>query len=128
MRENFLILKATVSSEILIICNFNENKKNSFSLEKYKPNSESSKVIMDINKDLNIDNSLILNTMSNLNTMSYITSLNINICESRTNSQNQLDSSSISSDQSSLSSVNLIESMHGVFADKLISYIIITCI
>ncbi|RGB23190.1 kinase-like domain-containing protein [Rhizophagus diaphanus] len=42
MREIFSTLKATVTSEI-IICNFNENKKNSFSSEKYKQNSESSK-------------------------------------------------------------------------------------
>ncbi|CAB4393291.1 unnamed protein product [Rhizophagus irregularis] len=42
MREIFLTLKATVSSEI-IICNFNENKKN---VLKYKSNSESSKVII----------------------------------------------------------------------------------
>ncbi|CAG8748718.1 15570_t:CDS:1, partial [Rhizophagus irregularis] len=96
---------ATISPEI-IIYKINEDN---VSLEKYKPNSESSKVTIDVNNDLNINNSLILNTMPNLNTMSNLnaisntTSLSINvyessnnvIYESSTSSQNYLDSSSI---------------------------------
>ncbi|PKY51485.1 hypothetical protein RhiirA4_468551 [Rhizophagus irregularis] len=58
---------------------------------------------------------------------SNITSLNINICDSRISSQDNLDNSSIysiASDQMSLSSVNLIELIYGAIVDKLISYII----
>ncbi|CAB5366829.1 unnamed protein product [Rhizophagus irregularis] len=130
MQEVVLTLRATISPEI-IIYKINEDN---VSLEKYKPNSESSKVTIDVNNDLNINNSLILNTMPNLNTMSNLnaisntTSLSINvyessnvIYESSTSSQNYLDSSSIASDRSS---VNLIESIYGAVVDKLISYII----
>ncbi|CAB4417862.1 unnamed protein product [Rhizophagus irregularis] len=123
MQEVVLTLRATISPEI-IIYKINEDN---VSLEKYKPNSESSKVTIDVNNDLNINNSLILNTMPNLNTMSNLnaisntTSLSINvyessnvIYESSTSSQNYLDSSSIASDRSS---VNLMESIYGT--DKL---------
>ncbi|CAB5366853.1 unnamed protein product [Rhizophagus irregularis] len=99
MQEVVLILKEIISLAI-VIYNLNEDKKISFSSENYEKNSESSKVSLDINNDLNINNSLVFNTMSN---PSYITSTNINVCDvcdSRISSQ---DSSSIASVQTSLS-------------------------
>ncbi|RGB38822.1 hypothetical protein C1646_755227 [Rhizophagus diaphanus] len=75
MQEVVLILKEIISLEI-VIYNLNEDKKISFSSENYETNSESRKVSLDINNDLNINNSLIFNTMSN---PSYITSTNINL-------------------------------------------------
>ncbi|GBB89765.1 hypothetical protein RclHR1_16560006 [Rhizophagus clarus] len=143
MREVVLTLKATISPEI-IICDSHDERKSSFSLEKYKPNLESSEITTNINSDSSINNKLILNTksnlnvMSNLNTMSSLNTISIpntsvseiaylnvdNIFESRRSSRNHLDSSSIASDRASLSSINLIESIYGAVADKLISYII----
>ncbi|CAB4417956.1 unnamed protein product [Rhizophagus irregularis] len=131
MQVVVLILKAITSPEI-IICNSDGGKKNSLSSESYEINLESSKVSPNINNDLNINNNLMQNTMSNINNMSNmntsifdIESLNIDVCEStRINSQNYLDSSSIASNRTSLSSVNLIESIYGAVVDKLISYII----
>ncbi|PKY62539.1 kinase-like protein, partial [Rhizophagus irregularis] len=120
MQEVVLILKEIISLEI-VIYNLNKDKKISFSSENYETNSESSKVSLDINNDLNINNSLVFNTMSN---PSYITSTNINVCDvcdSRISSQ---DSSSIASVQTSLSSINLVESIYGAIVDKLIIYII----
>ncbi|GBC52664.1 kinase-like domain-containing protein [Rhizophagus irregularis DAOM 181602=DAOM 197198] len=120
MQEVVLILKEIISLEI-VIYNLNEDKKIFFSSENYETNSESSKVSLDINNDLNINNSLVFNTMSN---PSYITSTNINVCDvcdSRISSQ---DSSSIASVQTSLSSINLVESIYGAIVDKLIIYII----
>ena len=72
MQEVVPTLRVIISPEI--ICNFNEDNKNTYSLVKYEPTSKSSKGTVDINDDLHISNdSLILNTMSN------ITSLNINV-------------------------------------------------
>ncbi|PKY51029.1 kinase-like protein [Rhizophagus irregularis] len=116
MQEVVLILNEIISLDI-VIYNFNEDKKISFSSENYEINSESSKVSLDINNDLNINNSLIFNTMSN---PSCITSTNINVCDvcdSRISSQG---SSLIASDQTSLSSINLIESIYGAIVNKLI--------
>ncbi|GBC08662.1 hypothetical protein RclHR1_00830013 [Rhizophagus clarus] len=100
IREVVSTLKSTISSKIVIF-NFNEDKRNSFSLEKYKPNSRKSK--------------------SNQSTISNITSLSIDVCESETSSQNRSDISSIASDRAS---IHLIESIYSVVADELISYII----
>ncbi|EXX53796.1 Tpk1p [Rhizophagus irregularis DAOM 197198w] len=133
IQEVVLTLKSIISPEI-IIYKVNDDKKSSVSLGKYKPNSESSKVTMDINHDLSLNNSLILNTMLNLNTTmsNNITSFSINlyessnVCENSTSSQNRLDSpispSSIASaDQTSS---NLLGSIYDAVADKLINYII----
>ncbi|GBC08000.1 hypothetical protein RclHR1_07850002 [Rhizophagus clarus] len=61
------------------------------------------------------------NEDKNNNTMLNTT---LNICESKVSSQNNLDSSSITSDQMSLSSISLIESIYSEVADILINYII----
>ncbi|GES99200.1 kinase-like domain-containing protein [Rhizophagus clarus] len=134
MQQVVLTLKATISPEITIY-NFNEGIKKPFLSENCESILELSKVTVDINNDLNINDSLIINTKSNLNVMSdlnIISNLNIlpslnnmtNIYENRINSQNHLDNSSITSDQTSISSVNLIDSIHGEVTDKLINYII----
>ncbi|GES98820.1 kinase-like domain-containing protein [Rhizophagus clarus] len=117
IQEVVLALKTTISPEI-VIYDFSNDEKNAFSSEEYKPNSDSSKVTMEINNDLNINNSLKLNTMSD------IASLNISAFESMISSQNRLDSSSIASNQASSTSINLIDSIYSTVADKLINYII----
>src|SRR3954465_2600161 len=97
MQEVILKLKANISPEINIY-SINEDNENIYSSEKYNPLSKSSKMTMDINDDLNINNSLMLNNMSNinnslmLNNMSNIVSLETsNIYESKLSSQNHID-------------------------------------
>jgi hypothetical protein len=128
MQEVVMKLKATISPEV-IICNFNEDKKKSFSPKKYELNSESRKATIDINNDLHINNSLMLKTISDLNTISKpntmpnIASLHTNMFRSSISSQNHLDNSTIAS-RASLSSIILIESIYSTVIDNLIDYII----
>ncbi|CAB4400765.1 unnamed protein product [Rhizophagus irregularis] len=115
MQEVVLILNEIISLDI-VIYNLNEDKKISFSSENYEVNSEPSKLSLDINNDLNINNSLIFNTISN---PSHITSTNINVCDVCDSSISSQGSSLIASDQTSLSSINLIESIYGAIVNKI---------
>ncbi|GET01066.1 kinase-like domain-containing protein [Rhizophagus clarus] len=73
IQEAILALKSIISPEIRN-CSFNEDKENTYLLEKYELTSKSSKVTMD--DDLNINDSLVINSATN------IASFNINVYES----------------------------------------------
>ncbi|RGB28566.1 kinase-like domain-containing protein [Rhizophagus diaphanus] len=88
MHEVILALKEIISSEIIVdsLNELNEDNKSIYSSEKYGPISKTSKVTVDLNDDLNINNSLILSTISHIASLE-----NSNIYESKLSSQNYMD-------------------------------------
>ncbi|CAB5366833.1 unnamed protein product [Rhizophagus irregularis] len=117
MQDVVLTLKEAISPEI-IIYSFNEDNKSTYSSEKYGSISISSNVTMDINDDLNINNSLILSTTSHITLLE-----NNNIYESNLSSQNHMDivefrsNSPSSSDTLDQKSIDMNETISGAIAD-----------
>ncbi|CAG8762664.1 17097_t:CDS:1, partial [Rhizophagus irregularis] len=104
----------------------NEDNKSTYSSEKYGSISKTSKETVDINDDLDINNSLILSTISHIASLE-----NSNIYESKLSSQNCMDvvefentSSSNKSDTLDQISVDMNESISVAMANNLIEYII----
>ncbi|PKY35441.1 HCP-like protein, partial [Rhizophagus irregularis] len=124
MHEVILALKEIISSEIIVdsLNELNEDNKSTYSSEKYGPISKTNKVTVDINDDLNINNSLILSTISHIASLE-----NSNICESKLSSQNYMDvvefkntsSSSNKSDTLDQISVDMNETISVAMADGL---------
>ncbi|CAB5355884.1 unnamed protein product [Rhizophagus irregularis] len=122
MHEVILALKEIISSEIIVdsLNELNEDNKSTYSSEKYGPISKTNKVTVDINDDLNINNSLILSTISHIASLE-----NSNICESKLSSQNYMDvvefkntsSSSNKSDTLDQISVDMNETISVAMAD-----------
>ncbi|UZO18443.1 uncharacterized protein OCT59_009756 [Rhizophagus irregularis] len=128
MHEVILTLKKIISPEIIVdsLNELNEDNKSTYSSEKYGSISKTSKETVDINDDLDINNSLILSTISHIASLE-----NSNIYESKLSSQNCMDvvefentSSSNKSDTLDQISVDMNESISVAMANNLIEYII----
>ncbi|PKY57744.1 kinase-like protein [Rhizophagus irregularis] len=123
MCEVILTLKEIISPGVIVDSLLNEDNKSTYSSEKYGSISKTSKTTVDINNDLNINNSLKLSTISHIESLE-----NSNMYESRLSSQNHMEFKNTSSSNKSGTldqiSIDMNETITVAMADWLIDYIV----